>query len=266
MGKRICLFILLILAITSLAHAQSGCCSSHGGVCGCRCCDGTSLSEKCRPYFPCTGGTPSPPAGLSASALSGTQVMLIWTDRSSNETSFRIEMKRETQNFFTEITWVTANITTVTINGLTPGTTYFFRVRARNSGGDSSYSATKTVTTPDEPGLCDAPAVCFAGNRFKVEAHWQTSDGKSGDAAVVKLTDDSGYLWFFNATNVEAVFKVLNACGLNGKYWFFAGGLTNVQVLITVTDTANGTQKTYTNPQGKALQPIQDTAAFSTCP
>lgn len=266
MGKQIGLFILLILAATSLAHAQSGCCSSHGGVCGCSCCDGTPLSAKCRPYFPCTGGKPSAPAGLSATPLSGTQVVLTWSDRSNNETSFRIEMKSETQSFFTEIKTVTSNVTTVTITGLTPGTTYFFRVRARNSDGDSSYSATRSITTPDEPGLCEAPAVCFAGNRFKVEARWQTSDGKSGDAAVVRLTDDSGYLWFFNASNVEAVVKILNACDLNGKYWFFAGGLTNVQVLITVTDSASGAQKTYTNPQGKALQPIQDTAAFDTCP
>ncbi|MCI5147180.1 MAG: hypothetical protein D3923_17045, partial [Candidatus Electrothrix sp. AR3] len=29
------------------AIAQSGCCSSHGGVCGDTCCDGTALSENC---------------------------------------------------------------------------------------------------------------------------------------------------------------------------------------------------------------------------
>jgi hypothetical protein len=49
-------------------------------------------------------------------------------------------------------------------------------------------------------------------------------------------------------------------------YWVFAGGLTNVQVEITITDTASGTKKTYMNPQGTAFKPIQDTAAFATCP
>lgn len=34
------------------AEAQSGCCSYHSGVCGCRCCDGTSLSAKCAPNYP----------------------------------------------------------------------------------------------------------------------------------------------------------------------------------------------------------------------
>lgn len=39
------------------AEARSGCCSHHGGVCGCGCCDGSSLSAKCAPYYPwCNGG------------------------------------------------------------------------------------------------------------------------------------------------------------------------------------------------------------------
>lgn len=38
---------------TSLAQARSGCCSHHGGVCGCGCCcDGSGLSAKCAPYYP----------------------------------------------------------------------------------------------------------------------------------------------------------------------------------------------------------------------
>ena len=32
--------------------ARQGCCSHHGGVCGCGCCDGTALSAKCAPYYP----------------------------------------------------------------------------------------------------------------------------------------------------------------------------------------------------------------------
>ena len=57
-----------------------------------------------------------------------------------------------------------------------------------------------------------------------------------------------------------------DGCGLGGHYWFFAGGLTNVKVVITVTDTQTGATRTYNNPQGQAFLPLQDTAAFSTCP
>jgi len=38
-------------------EARRGCCSWHGGVCGCQCCDGTPLSSTCLPYYPeCSGG------------------------------------------------------------------------------------------------------------------------------------------------------------------------------------------------------------------
>lgn len=109
-------------------------------------------------------------------------------------------------------------------------------------------------------------ALCLNGGRFKVEATFLTPGGTSGTAQVVKLTDETGYLWFFGATNVEAVLKVLNACPVNSRFWVFAGGLTNVQTVVKVTDTRNGAQKTYVNPQNTPFQPIQDTAAFATCP
>jgi hypothetical protein len=103
-------------------------------------------------------------------------------------------------------------------------------------------------------------------NRFKVDVTWQTADGKSGTGTPVKLTSDTGYFWFFNSSNVELVVKVLNGCGLGKHYWVFAGGLTNVRAVITVTDTRTGKVQTYVNRQGIPFQPIQDTNAFATCP
>jgi len=79
-------------------------------------------------------------------------------------------------------------------------------------------------------------------------------------------TSDTGQFWFFSSQNVEMVVKVLNGCGFNQRYWVFAGGLTNVQTVVTVRDTRTGISKTYTNPQGTAFQPVQDTSAFMGCP
>lgn len=39
-------------------EARSGCCSHHDGVCGCRCCDGSSLSSTCAPYYPSCNSVP----------------------------------------------------------------------------------------------------------------------------------------------------------------------------------------------------------------
>ncbi|MBW8877894.1 MAG: trypsin-like peptidase domain-containing protein [Acidobacteria bacterium] len=120
---------------------------------------------------------------------------------------------------------------------------------------------------PPPPVVCTptSTALCLNGDRFKVEATFNTGT-QHGRARVVKLTDETGYLWFFSNTNVEVVVKVLNACTLNQRFWVFAAGLTNVQVTLTVTDTSNGTVKTYDNPQGAAFQPILDSSAFATCP
>jgi hypothetical protein len=65
---------------------------------------------------------------------------------------------------------------------------------------------------------------------------------------------------------VELTVKVLNGCFRNGHYWFFASGLTDVRVDLTVTDTSTGVTKTYVNPRGRAFVPIQDTRALQTCP
>jgi hypothetical protein len=98
-----------------------------------------------------------------------------------------------------------------------------------------------------------------------VSATYEASNGASGDAQVVKLTNDTGYLWFFDSTNVEAVVKILNACPINNNFWIFAGGLTNVRVTLTVEDTSTGQLWTSINPQGTAFQPVQDVEAFATC-
>ena len=109
-------------------------------------------------------------------------------------------------------------------------------------------------------------ALLLNNNRFRVEIEWKTADGKTGLGQAVPLTSDTGYFWFFGATNVEVVVKVLNGCGLNQRYWVYAGGLTDVMTRMTVTDTVKGRAKTYENPQGNPFQPLLDSSAFATCP
>ncbi len=64
------------------------------------------------------------------------------------------------------------------------------------------------------PGVClpGAANLCVAGGRFKVEMSWRTRDGRTGAGQAVPLTGDTGYFWFFDPANVEAVVKVLDAC------------------------------------------------------
>lgn len=112
----------------------------------------------------------------------------------------------------------------------------------------------------------DASTLCLNQNRFRVQVDWRTPTGESGVGQAVSLTQDTGYFWFFNQDNVEMVIKVLDACSFANRFWVFAGGLTNVDVEISVEDTRSGIARSYSNPQNTPFQPIQDTNAFATCP
>jgi hypothetical protein len=114
--------------------------------------------------------------------------------------------------------------------------------------------------------IADQHTLCLNGGRFRVRADWRTVFGTSGQATAVPLTADTGYFWFFAAANVEVVVKVLDACGPFERFWVFASGLTDVGVVLEVTDTLSGEVRVYENPLGRAYPPLQDTDAFATCP
>ncbi len=83
----------------------------------------------------------------------------------------------------------------------------------------------------------------------------------SGMGMAVPVTADTGYFWFFGATNVELVIKVLDGRAFNRKFWVFYGSLSDVEYTITVTDTATGAVRTYVNVSGQ-LASAADTGAF----
>lgn len=95
-----------------------------------------------------TGGTvPSAPSGLSATAASSSQINLSWTDNSNNETGFKIERKTGAGGTYAEITTTAAGVTTYNNTGLSASTAYYYRVRATNATGNSSYSNEANATT-----------------------------------------------------------------------------------------------------------------------
>lgn len=132
-------------------------------------------------------------------------------------------------------------------------------------GADQVHDVvTMSEFAPEATCAQDANTICLANNRFRLRATY-TVNSQTGNAGAVRLTGDTGYFWFFSNTNVEAVVKVLDGCAVNNRFWVFAGGLTDQQATITITDTFNNSTKQYTNPSGTKFAPIQDTDAFATC-
>ena len=89
----------------------------------------------------------NPPTGLTATAVSTTQVTLAWTNNSQTAQGVRIQ-RQSPGSGFADIGTVGTGVATFTDTGLSPSTTYSYRVAAFNSlVGDSVFSNTITVTT-----------------------------------------------------------------------------------------------------------------------
>jgi photosystem II stability/assembly factor-like uncharacterized protein len=127
------------------------------------------------------------------------------------------------------------------------------------TGGGGVFQLTLSSTAPCVSG---AGSLCLNGGRFAVRAEWRvTSQGTGGVATAVPLTSDTGYFWFFTASNIELVVKVVDGRSFNDKFWVFYGALSDVDYTITVTDTQTGAIRTYHNPPGQ-LASVADTSAF----
>ncbi len=116
------------------------------------------------------------------------------------------------------------------------------------------------------PCQADETTHCLSNGRFRVQADWTAPNGDEGDGIAILGAADSGEFWFFNTDNTELIVKVLDACEAFGAHWVFAGGLTDVEVTIEVTDTMTGETVEYENEQGDPFVPVLDVTSFNDCP
>jgi hypothetical protein len=108
------------------------------------------------------GPPPAPPAapsGLTATAVSSSQINLAWTDNSTNESGFRVERCAGSGcTNFAAVGSVGANTTSFSDTGLSSSTLYRYQVVAFNSGGDSAPSNVAEATTQAGPTIPNAPS------------------------------------------------------------------------------------------------------------
>jgi len=119
-----------------------------------------SCTGEVEPPDPPTPATQNPPTNLTATAVLSDgetptwQVELNWDDNSDDELGFKIERKVEGDATYSQIDTVGAGVTSYTDTDVVGGTTYYYRVRAYSSGGDSPYSNEASATTSRGGGGC----------------------------------------------------------------------------------------------------------------
>ncbi|MCX6374866.1 MAG: polysaccharide deacetylase family protein, partial [Armatimonadetes bacterium] len=88
------------------------------------------------------------PTGLVATPITGHQVDLSWTDRSSDELGFKIERSSGPNGLFRQIANVGENVGLYSDTSVYPATNYYYRVRAFDATRNSSYSTEDWALTP----------------------------------------------------------------------------------------------------------------------
>lgn len=115
------------------------------------------------------------------------------------------------------------------------------------------------------PGECEGGLqVCLGGadgERFAVRVAWKAFDGRMGLGIPQRLTEDTGWFWFFAPENVEVVLKVLDGRTLNDSFWVFYAALSNVEFTISVVDRETGLAAVYHNLEGQFAS-VGDTEAI----
>jgi hypothetical protein len=135
------------------------------------------------------------------------------------------------------------------------------------SPASAASAAAGSPCVPGATTLCIDDAPGDRRWRLTVAFHTAEGGGFSGSGTAIPLAGlgvaEGGLFWFFNGDNPEILIKVLNACAVNQRFWVFYAATTNVGFTIDVEDTRTQRTRTYTNLDGTAAPPVQDTAAFA---
>lgn len=136
---------------------------------------------------------PAAPTGLSATAISSSQINLSWADNANNETSYIVSRATTSGGPYTVIATLAANATSYNNTGLAANTTYFYVVKASNAAGDSANSNQATATTQQIPPPA-APSALTATTVSQTQINLSWSDNSSNEAnfIVARSTTSGG--------------------------------------------------------------------------
>ena len=114
-----------------------------------------------------------------------------------------------------------------------------------------TYLCTTSIQVPS------GETLVLQDGRFRVTLIAQDQrTGNSAPGIQIPQNDQFGYFSIpgltGDASNPEVFVKILNGVPVNGYFWVFYGGLTDLRLLITVSDHITGRSRTYQKLPGDA--------------
>ena len=91
-----------------------------------------------------------------------------------------------------------------------------------------------------------------AGHVYGVQYFHQ---GESKWAEIGVRSGDSAVFHFFGPENLEVFAKVLDGCAIDGTFWVYASGLTDLPIALQVWPASGGTSTPFLIPDGIVLRP-----------
>ena len=139
---------------------------------------------------------PAAPSGLSVLGVTAQSISLNWQHPSMDETGIELERSPTGTGSWSQEASLAAGSESYTDNGLASGTTYYYRVRAVNPGGESAWSNTASGTTDAAPPISLAATGKVRRGRHEVTLTWSGASGGSvdivRDGSVVTVTSNDG--------------------------------------------------------------------------
>ncbi len=134
-------------------------------------------------YAPTVAVSPNAPTSLGVTPASATSVYLTWTNNATNQSGYHLDRATDagfTQNLITENLPANPSSYLDIATGLAPGGTYYYRLRATNSAGDSSNTNVASVTIPIAPPKPSNQAITNVTSS-EIDITWQDNAGHQAD-------------------------------------------------------------------------------------
>jgi hypothetical protein len=225
-----------------------------------------------------TGTIPQPPTGLGATTVSSSQINLSWSAPSNNGgsaiTGYKVERSTDNGNTWSTVASNTGSAGTIfSDTGLSPSTTYTYRVSAINSVGTSSPSNTASATTSASPpptgiilnNIQSTFGTASASNQITL-ANFNTGTGNN-KLLVVGVSSDSSDVASVTFGGVSLTNKVKSFFNNDAEFWYLKNPTGTGNIVVTMNGPASGVVGAYSFSGVNQSSPLPtSTTQHSTTP